>query len=62
MSRIGKQPISIASGVKITLNGRNIKVEGPKARPERTLHHPLHAKLDPDQPPDTPILEPGAYQ
>ena len=49
MSRIGKQPISIASGVKVTLDGRNIKVEGPKGRLERTVHDGVEVKVEADQ-------------
>ena len=49
MSRIGKQPISIASGVKITLDGQKIKVEGPKGRLERTLHDRVEVKVEADQ-------------
>ena len=45
MSRIGKKPIPIASGVKVTLNGPNIKVEGPKGRLERTIHDQVEVKL-----------------
>jgi large subunit ribosomal protein L6 len=30
MSRIGKAPIQIAKGVDVTLNGRTLKVKGPK--------------------------------
>lgn len=30
MSRIGKKPVPVASGAKVSINGRNIKVEGPK--------------------------------
>lgn len=30
MSRIGKAPIQITKGVEVTLNGRTIKVKGPK--------------------------------
>ena len=49
MSRIGKQPINIASGVKITLDGRNIKVEGPKGRLERTISDRVEVKMEADQ-------------
>jgi len=49
MSRIGKQPISIASGVKITLDGQNIKVEGPKGRLERIVHDRVEVKVEADQ-------------
>jgi large subunit ribosomal protein L6 len=49
MSRIGKKPISIASGVKITLDGQNIKVEGPKGNLERTIHEQVEVKMEADQ-------------
>jgi large subunit ribosomal protein L6 len=49
MSRIGKKPINIASGVKITLDGQNIKVEGPKGRLERTIHDQVEVKVEADQ-------------
>jgi large subunit ribosomal protein L6 len=35
MSRVGKQPIAIPSGVEVTLEGRRITVKGPKG----TLEH-----------------------
>jgi large subunit ribosomal protein L6 len=37
MSRIGKLPISVPGGVKVTLEPGRVKVEGPKGRLERTL-------------------------
>ncbi len=40
MSRIGKQPIAIPAGVKVSMSSRTIKVEGPKGKLEFT-HHPL---------------------
>ncbi len=49
MSRIGKKPISIVSGVKVTLNGQNIKVEGPKGHLERTIHEQIEVKIEADQ-------------
>lgn len=30
MSRIGKQPIEVSGGAKVTVNGCNVEVEGPK--------------------------------
>ena len=32
MSRIGKQPIEIPSGVKVSVSGRSVNVEGPKGK------------------------------
>ncbi len=37
MSRIGKQPISVPTGVNVELNGRQIKVTGPKGTLETRL-------------------------
>lgn len=38
MSRIGKDPISIPSGVEVKLNGQDISVKGPKGELTLTLH------------------------
>ena len=32
MSRIGKKPVSIADGAKVSISGRTIEVEGPKGK------------------------------
>ena len=32
MSRIGKKPISIPAGVKVSISGRTVSVEGPKGK------------------------------
>jgi large subunit ribosomal protein L6 len=37
MSRIGLSPITVPSGVDVTLSGRAIKVKGPKGQLERAL-------------------------
>ena len=37
MSRIGRKPISIPSGVEVTLNGTHVMVKGPKGTLERDL-------------------------
>jgi large subunit ribosomal protein L6 len=37
MSRIGKQPIIVPSNVKIDIDGRNVKVTGPKGTLEREV-------------------------
>jgi len=38
MSRVGKNPIPVPSGVQVDLKGNHIKVKGPKGELERTLH------------------------
>ena len=37
MSRIGKQPIPVPAGVKVDINGTNVKVTGPKGTLERII-------------------------
>jgi large subunit ribosomal protein L6 len=37
MSRIGKKPVPIASGAKVEISGRNVKVSGPKGNLDWTL-------------------------
>ena len=46
MSRIGKQPVVIPAGVKVSVAGGLIKVEGPKGKLEFT-HHP-NVKVESD--------------
>ncbi|WP_199434415.1 50S ribosomal protein L6 [Qaidamihabitans albus] len=41
MSRIGKQPIAVPSGVEVTINGQHITVKGPKGVLEHTLAEPI---------------------
>ncbi len=36
MSRIGKKPIPVPAGVKYTVNGNTVLVEGPKGKVTRT--------------------------
>lgn len=38
MSRIGKEPVTIPSGVQITINGISLKVKGPKGELEQKIH------------------------
>ena len=49
MSRIGKKPIQIPSGVKVSLADRTIKVEGPKGKLERALNDRVIVNVDADQ-------------
>lgn len=48
MSRVGKQPIKILSGVKVNLSGTTLKVEGPKGKLERDLSDGVDVKIDGD--------------
>ena len=38
MSRIGKTPIPIPSGVKVKIDGSSVEVEGPKGKISRSFH------------------------
>ena len=38
MSRIGRLPITVPSGVDVTIDGRNVTVTGPKGSLSRALH------------------------
>lgn len=50
MSRVGKQPIKIPSGVKLALEGQpgsqRVKVEGPKGKSERSLTSTVVGKME----------------
>lgn len=41
MSRIGKQPIPVASGVEVTIDGQHVSVKGPKGSLEHTVPEPI---------------------
>ena len=45
MSRIGKKPIPVPSGVDVTINGRHVAVKGPKGSLE--LDAPEDITVDP---------------
>lgn len=46
MSRIGKQPVAIPGGVKVTVSGNTVKVEGAKAKLEQTFHPNMKLATD----------------
>ncbi len=48
MSRIGKAPITIPSGVDVTLSGRHISVKGPKGTLERDIPGEITVRQDGD--------------
>ncbi|WP_409489790.1 50S ribosomal protein L6 [Amycolatopsis sp. cmx-11-12] len=41
MSRIGKLPVAVPSGVEVTIEGQQIKVKGPKGTLEHTIAEPI---------------------
>lgn len=46
MSRVGKLPVTIPSGVKCELKGSRLKVTGPKGSLERTLNEEITVAVD----------------
>ena len=48
MSRIGKLPVTVPSGVEVTIDGQQIKVKGPKGTLEHTVAEPITVERDED--------------
>jgi large subunit ribosomal protein L6 len=46
MSRIGKQPITVPSGVDVTIDGSHVAVKGPRGSLERDLHPDMLVRLE----------------
>jgi large subunit ribosomal protein L6 len=48
MSRIGKLPIPVPSGVEVTIDGRELTVRGPKGELRHTVVEPISVERDED--------------
>jgi len=46
MSRIGKAPITVPSGVDVTVEGQKVTVKGPKGTLAHTVDQPIGVSLD----------------
>jgi len=46
MSRIGKRPVAVPSGVTVQVNGSTVSTKGPKGELQRTLHPEMAIALD----------------
>lgn len=46
MSRVGKMPIKIPTGVKVDIKGSAVRVEGPKGKLSQTMAEGVSAKVD----------------
>src|SRR5258706_3635070 len=57
MSRIGNKPVPLPKGVSATLDGRTVKVKGPKGELQVTLVDEVEASIGPDSITVTPRLE-----
>jgi large subunit ribosomal protein L6 len=48
MSRIGKLPVTVPSGVDVTIDGRTVTVKGPKGTLSHTVVEPITVERDDD--------------
>lgn len=48
MSRIGKLPITVPSGVEVTIDGQAVTVKGPKGTLEQNIAEPITVERDDD--------------
>lgn len=48
MSRIGKLPVAVPSGVEVTIDGQHISVKGPKGTLEHVIAEPITVDRDDD--------------
>src|SRR5215468_6413517 len=48
MSRIGKQPIPVPSGVDVTIDGQNVSVKGPKGALQLDVAEPIAVSRNDD--------------
>jgi large subunit ribosomal protein L6 len=46
MSRIGKLPVTVPSGVEVTINGQHIQVKGPKGTLEHVIAEPISVERE----------------
>lgn len=46
MSRIGKMPVPVPSGVSVDVDGRSVQVKGPKGELGRNFHERVSIKLE----------------
>jgi large subunit ribosomal protein L6 len=49
MSRVGKQPVSVPSGVKVNVTGRSLSVEGPKGKLEMNFRPEVDVSVEDGQ-------------
>ena len=49
MSRIGKRPVAVPSGITANVEGQTVKIKGPKGALQVVLHDDVAVKLEGDQ-------------
>ena len=57
MSRIGKRPVTIPSGVTATVDGQTVKMKGPKGQLQFVVHDDVEVKLESGQVKVAPRVE-----
>src|SRR2546427_13236486 len=46
MSRIGKRPVTVPSGVTAAVEGQTVKIKGPKGQLQFVVHDDVEAKFE----------------
>ena len=46
MSRIGKKPVAVPSGVTATVEGKTVKMKGPKGQLQFVVHDDVDVKFE----------------
>lgn len=49
MSRVGKKPVAVPSGVTATVDGQTVKMKGPKGQLQFVVHDDVEVKLESGQ-------------
>ena len=57
MSRVGKRPVAIPSGVTANVEGQTVKMKGPKGQLQFVVHNDVEVKLDNGQVKVNPRVE-----
>lgn len=57
MSRVGKRPVAVPSGVTATVDGQTVKMKGPKGQLQFVVHDDVEVKLENGQVKVNPRLE-----
>ena len=57
MSRVGKRPVAVPSGVTATVDGQTVKMKGPKGQLQFVVHSDVEVKLDNGQVKVNPRVE-----
>ena len=47
MSRVGKRPVTVPSGVTATVEGQTVKMKGPKGQLQFVVHDDVEVKFEP---------------